>query len=585
MRQLSGADSMFLQFERGNNFMHVASLALYDPSTAPDGGVRFKDVLNHFTTRIAQFPQFRRRLVSLPFSLDRPYWIEAASIDVEFHVRHIALPHPGDWRQLCIQVARLHSRPLDRSKPLWEAYVIEGLQNVDGLPPGSFALYTKMHHSIVDGESGIEIMKALHSLTPDPIDIDTEDAQRVFHVDREPTMVELYSRALAHNVQRLPNFARFSLGTARKVAALGAEAMTKFNNLGQGGLVSNVRALLTGDLSTLLPRMPPQTRFSGDVSAHRVFEAVTLPLTGFRDIRKQVPKATINDQFLCVVGGALHAYLSAKNELPEATMVAMVPMSLRGADKGGDVGNQVGFTLMPVHSEIEDPLERLRAICEAAQTAKRVTNAVGKELARDLLETLPSIVADPLLRNAKLPKLSLIVSNVRGPDVPLYMAGARLVNYAPISIALDGMGLNVTAFSYAGNMWLCAVSCRDMLPDPAFFAQCLRDAFAKMQEAAAREAAYTVAETAALAASTVDAGAQAATIEGKVVRGRASRKGGSRRARPQAAPKAAHEDFVDAEPVVKQAPRKRARKTAGAASTGARRPRKPAAARAADATA
>ena len=132
MKQLSGADAMFLQFEQGNNHMHVASLAIYDPSTAPTGGVRFKDVLRFFASRVAQFPQFRRRLVTLPFSLDRPYWIEDATIDVEFHVRHIAVPHPGDWRQLCIQVARLHSRPLDRSKPLWEAYVIEGLDDVPG---------------------------------------------------------------------------------------------------------------------------------------------------------------------------------------------------------------------------------------------------------------------------------------------------------------------------------------------------------------------------------------------------------------------------------------------------------------------
>ena len=126
MKQLSGADSMFLQFEHGNNFMHVASLAIYDPSTAPGGGVRFKDILRFFSSRIEQFPQFRRRLVTVPLSLDRPYWIEDPTFDVEFHVRHIALPHPGDWRQLCIQVARLHSRPLDRSRPLWEAYVIEG---------------------------------------------------------------------------------------------------------------------------------------------------------------------------------------------------------------------------------------------------------------------------------------------------------------------------------------------------------------------------------------------------------------------------------------------------------------------------
>jgi WS/DGAT/MGAT family acyltransferase len=387
-----------------------------------------------------------------------------------------------------------------------------------------------MHHAIVDGESGTEIMRALHSLTPESIDFDAEErsASGIYHADREPTMVELYSRALAHNVQKLPDMARFSLGTARKVASLGTEALTRFNNLGEGGFVANVRSLLTGDLSLLLPRMPPQTRFSGDVSAHRVFEAVSLPLAEFRAIRKQVPKATINDQFLCIVGGALHAYLSAKKELPETSMVAMVPMTLRGQEKGADVGNQVGFTLMPVHSEIEDPLERLRAICDAAATSKRVTDAIGKELARDLLETLPSIVADPLLRNVQTPRIGLIVSNVRGPDVPLYMAGAQLVNYAPISIALDGMGLNVTAFSYAGHMWICAVSCREMLPDPSFFADCLRAAFEQMKEAAAREAAFTVADMAALVPVEGDR-----TLEGKV-----ARKPGRRRAQGKTAPRA-----------------------------------------------
>jgi WS/DGAT/MGAT family acyltransferase len=540
MKQLSGADSMFLQFERGNNFMHVASLAVYDPSTAPGGGVRFKSVLRHFADRIAQFPQFRRRLVSLPLSLDRPYWVEADSIDVEFHVRHIALPHPGDWRQLCIQVARLHSRPLDRSKPLWEAYVIEGLHNVAGVLPGSFALYTKMHHAIVDGESGTEIMKALHSLTPEPVDFDEDTephARHVFHSDREPTLAELYSRALVHNVERLPGFARFSLGTARRIASLGAEAMTRFSGQGDRGFIGNVRSLLTGDLAALLPRMPPQTRFSGNVSAHRVFEVVELPLADFRKVRKVVPRATVNDQFLCIVGGALHAYLSSRNELPDSSMIAMVPMTLRGAEKGADVGNQVGFTVMPVHSEIEDPLERLRAICDAAETAKRVTDAVGKEIARDLLETLPSIVADPLLRNVQVPRIGLIVSNVRGPDVPLYLAGAQLVNYLPISIALDGMGLNVTGFSYAGTMRLCAISCREMLPDPAFFAECMQSAFDRLQEAAAREAAFTVAEAAALPPAGSDG---PRTLEGRVARkparARKAAKSSRRKPRKRVAP-------------------------------------------------
>jgi WS/DGAT/MGAT family acyltransferase len=478
---------MFLQFEHGNNFMHVASLAIYDPSTAPGGGVRFKDVLRFFASRLEQFPQFRRRLVGVPLSLDRPYWVEDSSFDVEFHVRHIALPHPGDWRQLCIQAARLHSRPLDRSRPLWEAYVIEGLHNVPGVPPGSFALYCKMHHAIIDGESGTELLKALHSLTPEPVDV-AEDALGGFAADREPGLSELYSRALVQNIERLPSLARFSFGTARRLLGVGADAVGGLSGLGSR-LLPQLKTLLSGDLSPLLGRLPPSTRFSGEVSAHRVFEAVGLPFDEFKAIRRQVGHATVNDLFLAIVGGALNKYLAAKGELPDTSMIAMVPMTLRGEQKGGDHGNQVGFTLMPVYSDVEDPLLRLRAISQSADTSKRVTDAVGKELARDLLEFVPVPVSQALLRHVKLPGIGLIVSNVRGPDVPLYMAGAQLVNYSPISIAIDGLGLNVTGFSYNGTMWICAVSCREMMPDPAVFAECLRESFADLKVAAEQFAA------------------------------------------------------------------------------------------------
>jgi WS/DGAT/MGAT family acyltransferase len=494
MKQLSGADAMFLQLEHGNNFMHVASLAIYDPSTAPGGKVRFKDVLRHFAARVEEFPQFRRRLVRVPLSLDRPYWVEDSGIDVEFHVRHIALPHPGDWRQLCIQVARLHSRPLDRSKPLWEAYIIEGLHNVPGVPPGSFALYCKMHHAIIDGESGTELLKALHSLTPEPIDED-DGPLGGFTADREPQLPELYSRALIQNIGRLPSLARFSLGTARRIASLGLEAVGNASDLGSS-LLPQLRTLLSGDLSPLLAKLPPQTRFSGNVSAHRVFEAVGLPLADFKTIRQQVGGATLNDLFLALVGGALNKYLGEKRELPDTSMIAGVPMTLRGEEKGGDRGNQVGFTFMPVYSDIADPLLRLRAIADSAQTSKRVTDAVGKELARDLLEHLPGPIGEALVRNIRLPGIGLIVSNVRGPEVPLYMAGAQLVNYSPISIAIDGIGLNVTGFSYNGTMWICAVSCREMMPDPARFAECLRSSFEELREAAASYAATAADEPA-----------------------------------------------------------------------------------------
>jgi WS/DGAT/MGAT family acyltransferase len=491
MKQLSGADAMFLQLERANNFMHVASLAIYDPSTAPGGAVRFKDVLRFFATRVAQFPQFRRRLVTLPFGIDRPYWLEAASIDVEFHVRHIALPAPGDWRQLCIQVARLHARPLDRSKPLWEAYVIEGLDNVAGTPAGSFALYTKMHHAIVDGESGTEIMRALHTLAPEKLELGDEshDAGAVYHADVQPTSMELYSRALLNNVERLPAMARLTLDTSRKLGSLAAESLRSYRRSGEGGLADTVKSLLSGDLGALLPRLP-QTRFTGDVSAHRVFEAVSLPMADFRKVKRRVPQATVNDQFLAIVGGALRAYLSDKGELPEASMVAGVPMTLRGDTKGGDRGNQVGMTFVAVHTDIEDPIERLEAVCESAARSKRLSDQIGREIARDVMEALPSLITDPLLGHVKLPKIGLVVSNVRGPDAPLYMAGAQLVNYVPISIVIDGIGLNITGFSYAGRLWICAVSCREILPEPAFFADCLRASAQQLSEAVDRDRAF-----------------------------------------------------------------------------------------------
>ncbi len=233
----------------------------------------------------------------MPLSLDRPYWLEDPSFDVEFHVRHVALPHPGDWRQLCIQVARIHSRPLDRSKPLWEAYVIEGLHNIEGVPKGSFALYTKMHHAIIDGESGTELLKALHSINPEPIDFGDEDDQPRYHADREPTAVELYSRALVHNVERIPGLAKFTVGTARRLATLGAGAISKAAGEGLASL-GKLRSLASGDLGSLMGMMPPQTRFSGDVSAHRVFEAVGLPLAEFKQVRAHVADVTINDMFL-----------------------------------------------------------------------------------------------------------------------------------------------------------------------------------------------------------------------------------------------------------------------------------------------
>ena len=476
MMQLSGMDNLFLNLERGNQYMHVAGLGIYDPSTAPDGRVRFKDVLRFFEARLDLAPVFRRRLVVPPLGLDRPYWVEDAEVDVEFHVRHVALPQPGDWRQLCIQVARIHSRPLDRSKPLWEAYVIEGLDNIPGIPPGSFAFYIKFHHAAVDGEGGAVVLQAIHSFSPDePVD---DDVRRTRVRDREPTAVELYARALANTVRRVPRAASFGVQTATRLAGAGLGYMGQLR-----GMLAEAGLPTVESVSSAL-RRPPQTRFSGKVSAHRVVELVGIPMDQIKQVRRAIEGATINDVFMATVGGALNRYLGAKGELPDRTMTAQVPMTLRGQEKGGEQGNRVGVAVMPVHSEIADPIERLRAIQKGATRAKALVAVVGKDLAANLYELLPAVASELFTTRLMLPTMNIVVSNVRGPDAPLYLAGAQMVAFAPVSIAMNGLGLNVTGFSYHGTLWLCAVSCRTMMPDPAFFAECLRSGFADLAAAA-----------------------------------------------------------------------------------------------------
>ena len=215
MQQLSGTDTGFLYAEQGNTYNHVAMLAIYDPSTAVDGNadgspadrsptdgspVRFKDILAHFKERLHVNPLFRRRLVEVPLGVDRPYWVEDPDCDVEFHVRHIALPAPGDWRQLMIQVARLHARPLDRSRPLWEIYVIEGLDRIPGLPAGCFAMFYKMHHASVDGMAGLHLISQIHAWSPEPLNSSSEF--RVVMADRDPCAAELAARAVFNNTSR-----------------------------------------------------------------------------------------------------------------------------------------------------------------------------------------------------------------------------------------------------------------------------------------------------------------------------------------------------------------------------------------------
>jgi diacylglycerol O-acyltransferase / wax synthase len=491
MKHLSGIDSLFLTMDHGNQLMQVAALGIYDPSTAPGGALRFKSILDFFESRMKQIKVFRRRLVEAPWGLDRPYWVDDNDVDIEYHVRHIALPQPGDWRQLMIQVARLHSRSLDKTKPLWEAYIIEGLDNIPGIAPGSFALYIKFHHAAVDGEAGVEILHAIHSLSSTP-DIDREESggRLAIITDRAPTGVELCARAVAHRARQLLDGSRLVAGFGKRATQAGVDVLSggKILDLGRRFLAGR---LGMADVAAGIARaydktlhLPPRTRFAGRISAHRVVDSVGYSLADCKKIRQHVAAVTINDIFLAATGGALRKYLALKGELPGTSLNAMMPLSIRGEHAGRDTGNQVGVAVVPLGTDIDDPLARLLAVHRAANRGKSVSAALGKDLPARLVDVLPAVVVEQVTRNALVPLVNVTVSNVRGPDHSLYMAGAKLQMFMPLSIIIDGIGLNLTGLSYNGTLWVCFVSCRKMLPDPAVFVKCLNESFAELLAAA-----------------------------------------------------------------------------------------------------
>jgi WS/DGAT/MGAT family acyltransferase len=471
MQQLSGQDAMFLYGEMDNTPMHIGPVFIYDPSTAPGGLVRFKDVLRTFGERMHRSPVFTRRLAMVPFNLDHPFWVDADDTDIEFHVRHIALPKPGDWRQLCIQIARLHARALDRARPLWEAYIIEGLDNVEGLPPGSFAMFLKIHHAAIDGATGVEIMGALHDLEPVPPHGRGEH-RRKGGTTPGNTDIEMLRR-VAGGLVRQP------LGVLEMIG----KSLPAWQRVREGKREQRLRSL--GDKE--------RTRFNDRVSAHRVFGAVNFDLREVVAVKNGVEGATVNDVMLAIVSGAMRSYLQAKGELPERSLVTGAPVNVRADEDKGTGGNMVSMMSIALRTDVADPLERLRLVHEEAVNSKAYMNAVGARLLTDWTNRLPAQVtalgfraaAAAGLLSAGKPVFNTIVTNVPGPQVPLYFAGARLVRSFGAGPCVDSMGLFQVVTSYAGQIAISFQSCRDMMPDPGFYESCLAESFARLKEAAA----------------------------------------------------------------------------------------------------
>lgn len=466
MRQMGGQDASFIYNEAPRMPMHIAGLAIYDTSTA-NGTVTFKGILDHIRARMPLVPTYYERMVRVPFDFDHPWWVVDPEFDLEFHVRHIALPHPGDWRQLCIQAARLHARELDLDRPLWEMYVIEGLNNVEGVPPGSFAVVTKTHHAAIDGVSGIELASIINDLEPDAVPPSGPEPPAPEQV---PPPYELMVRAGFNNAMQSQRFAEFM-----------QRAMPMFPTAGQP----------PRSQPTAAPA--PRTRFSGTVTAHRVVENRSFDLGEVRRIKSAVDGATINDAVLAVVAGALRRFLESKNELPTDPLVVMAPISIRSADEKGALGNRVSGMTLPIPTNEADPLERLRTVHTTTQASKEMASAIPARTLTDFNQFIPWALAGLAARTAaslKLaetmaPAINTVVTNVPGPQVPLYMAGAKLLKQFGMGPVTDGMGIMHPVLSYNGEIAISVTACREMLPDPGFYAECIQASFDELAEATA----------------------------------------------------------------------------------------------------
>jgi diacylglycerol O-acyltransferase len=473
VQQLSWTDDMMLRAETPATPLQIQMLLIYDPSTAPGGKVTFKGILEEIDARLHLADVFRRRLTGLPGGLHRPYWVEDPNFDLEYHVRHIGLPQPGDWRQLCIQVARLHARQIDLRRPPWEITVIEGLNAVPGVPRGSFAMALKLHHCAVDGMASVQMIAAMHDLDADGPRPAGPDSP--WRPDALPSNADLLSRTAI-------NVALYPLRAGAVLASSAPKAVR--------GLVGLPAKLVGGVVSRVggggLPSFPPKTRFNQTVSPHRVFEARFHDLADFKRIKASVPGATVNDVALAYVGGALREYLAGHGELPDESLVAACPISLRDSDDKSGKGNMVFGRLQSLGTDIADPIERLSSIAASTAGGRSGSDqSTGTQLL-ELIGTVPTSLLGITAKAASVLPLSgptvanTTVTNVPGPTEPIFFSGARLVRAAGLGPLVAGLNLIHVVASYNGTLSISATADRDALPDPAIYAECMEKAFQEL---------------------------------------------------------------------------------------------------------
>jgi len=440
--------------------MHVSAVVIIDPTkgSRPFTYARF---MEHVAGRLQFMPQFRWRLVEVPLGLDRPVFVEDPDFDLEAHVHRVGVPAPGGKEQLGNLVGELISLKLDRRRPLWEFWLIEGLEG------GKVALLAKVHHAIVDGVSGTELATILMDAEPDPPESPPEP-ERV--VEPMPDGLELLARGVANTMFTPWRVAKFGMQTVRQGVRF----------------VPFVQRTATPPV----PFQAPRTSFNDAISPNRRFAYTSVSLDTVKAIRRATD-TKVNDIVLAICGGSLRRYLLEGDELPGSPLIAQVPVSLRADDDKTSVGTKVAAMFASLATNIDDPLERLLAIHESTQGAKEMQKALAAEKIMGISETTPPGMINLAARmytatgldRTVPPIMNLIISNVPGPPFPLYCAGAPIDALYPMGPLLYGTGINITVFSYRDSVDFGFMTCRELVPEPWRLVDGVHEALAELADA------------------------------------------------------------------------------------------------------
>jgi WS/DGAT/MGAT family acyltransferase len=462
MQQLTGLDAAFLAMETRTTYGHVGSAIILDEAAASEP-LTLDRLTRHVESRLHLLPPYRRRLLRVPLDLDQPYWIDDAEFDIEFHVRELALPKPGTDAQLAEQVARLHARPLDRSRPLWETYLIHGLSG------GRLAVYTKIHHSAIDGVSGNEILTALLDLTPEGRDVG--DVPEWTPEPRPSTAGLLARSALALSAQPV-RAVRFASALARSLPSLATVPGRPRVPVVDRFVLDQVAPREGSEVLQRSGLRAPKTPFNRPITSHRRWGFASVSLDDVRTVRKAFPGMTVNDVAMAMCTGALRRYLYDHGALPDEPLVAAVPVSVRTEEQSADLGNRVSMMFAPLPTTAADPAQRLFATHEAMRAAKEQHQAMLADLLSDVTQfAMPAVAARAAQLAARLRLVervnpfNLIISNVPGPNIQLYLAGTPLLATYPVSAIAEGQGLNITLLGYLGQLHFGVLACRELVPD------------------------------------------------------------------------------------------------------------------------